>query len=163
MQTISKDKIKQKLTSFFSFESLNSDSKENNITLNIEDINKITKNKDLLVMSSAEQYCLNSAKKAIKLIILDFEKNNKLLTAADGILVYFQVNSNYNVMDFAEAMEIIYDRWNDKSILKEPDVIFGVSFNSDYKDNYVKATMFMGYSNKSKSSYSNNYILSSSI
>lgn len=161
MKILSKEKIKKELDAVCSVEYL--DTEENNIILNIADIDKITNNKYLLVMSSFEQDCLNSAKKAIELIVLDFEENNKLLIEADGILVCFQVNSNYNIMDFAEAMEIIYSRWNDKAMLNEPDVIFGVSCNSNLKDNYVKATIFMGYSKEENFSYSNNYILSSSI
>ena len=163
MKILSKENIKKELTAVFSVEYLGSETEENNIILNIEDINKITNNKHLLVMSSFEQYCPNSAQKAIELIVLDFEENNKSLIEADGILVCFQVNSDYNIMNFVEAMEIIYSRWNDKAMLNEPDVIFGVSCDNRLKDDYVKATVFMGYSKKINASYANNYISISSI
>jgi len=130
----------------FMIECLNLDSDSNDIILDIEDINTITKNKDLLIMSSFEQHGTCSAKESIKLILLDFEENNLFLMEADGILVYFQVNSNYNIMDFAEAMKVIYDRCKYKDMIKEPNTIFGVSCDNGLKSDYVKVTIFVGYS-----------------
>lgn len=128
------------------------------LDLDIEDINIITNNKDLLVMSASEQCGFNSMLKAIKLAVSDFEENKLSLIEADGILVYFQVNSNYNMMDFAEAMEIIHDSSSrDIYLTEEPDVIFGVSCNDNLEDNYVKVTVFISYSKQKKGSYANNY------
>ena len=141
---------------FFAVECLDSDSENNSILLDIEDINQITKNKDLLVMSASKYSGSNSAQEAIKSAILDFEKNNLSLKEADGILIYFQINSDYEIMKIAEAMEIIYNKCENKIMYLEPDVIWGTSCVNDFKNDYVKATVFIGFSKKGK--YGNNYI-----
>jgi len=129
----------------FTIECLDTKSISNDIILDIEDINNIINNKDLIIMSSDKCCGLNSAVEVIKLIILDFEKNKFSIRESDGILVYFQVNSNYKITNFADAMEIIYD----KCINIEPDIIWGVSCDNNFRDDYVKATVFVSYS-KSK-------------
>jgi len=142
---------------FFAVEYL--DSKTSSIILDIEDVNQIRKNKDLLVMSATECSGNNSAQEAIKSAVLDFEKNNLLLKEADGILVYFQTNSNYEIMKIGKAMEIIYDRCESKIMDQEPDVIWGMSCDDSLSYDYVKVTIFIGYAKKTK--YVNNYIVKS--
>lgn len=128
----------------------------NDIKIGIEDINQITKNKNLLVVSASEYSGNNPAQETIKSAILDFEKNNLSLKEADGILVYFQVNSDYEIMDISEAMEIINIKSKHEVMLEEPDVIWGISFDNNLKNNYVKATVFIGFSRKGK--YGDSYI-----
>ncbi|NOX16147.1 MAG: hypothetical protein GXP61_09035 [Epsilonproteobacteria bacterium] len=127
--------------------------------LDTEDINQITNNKDLIIMSSSEYCGSNSAVEVIKSIILDFEKNKFLIRETDGILVYFQVNLNYKIMSFADAVEIIYDKCEYECLSMEPDIIWGVSCDNDFEDDYVKATVFVSYSKKRKLGYANNCIL----
>jgi len=129
-------------------ECLDLDSDDNSIVLDIEDINQITKNQDLLVMSTSEYSGDNSAEKAIKSAILDFEKNNLSLKEADGILIYFQINSDYKIVEIAEAIDIVNIKCENDIILEEPDIIWGISCDNDLKNDYVKATVFIGFSKK---------------
>lgn len=117
------------------------------IEIGIEDM-KIAKSRGLLVKSVAEFSGNNSAQEAIKLAVLDFEKNNLLLKKADGILVYFQINSDYEIMEIGEAMEIIDIRCKHEVIDEEPDVIWGMSCDNSLGYDYVKVTIFIGYSKK---------------
>jgi len=141
---------------FFVSECLDGDIEDNSILLSIEDINEITDNKDLLVMSSADFNGANAMNEAINLCLYDFERNNLSLKEIDGVLIYFQINSNYEIMDISEAMGIVYDRCSSYNYIEEPDIIFGVSCDKCFEDRYVKATIFMSYSKKQ--TYSNNYI-----
>lgn len=129
----------------------------NDITLDTQDIKKILNNKDLLVMSVFEYSGLNSAKEVIKSIILDFKENQLSLIESDGILVCFQINSNYPMMEISGAMNIICDKLNSISLFDEPDVVFGTSCDDSLKDNYAKATVFMSYSKIKINNYANNF------
>ena len=50
--------------------------------------------------------------------------------------------------NFANAMEIIYHTYEYKCVNMEPDTIWGVSYDNNFEDDYVKATVFMSYSKK---------------
>lgn len=135
----------------------------NDITLDTQDIKQILNNKDLLVMSVFEYSGLNSAQEVIKSIILDFEENQLSLIESDGILVCFQINSNYPMMEISDAIDIICDKLNSISLFDEPDVIFGTSCDDSLKDDYTKATIFMGYPKNKFNSYVNNFIKQSPL
>ena len=124
----------------FQIESLNHKSTANDISLDIEDINHIVKNKATLIMGSTDSISYTDS--IIESIILDFEQNNFSLKESDGILVYFQANSNYSIMQFIDEMEIIYN----KCANIKPAIIWGVSCDDTLEDEYVKATVFMSYS-----------------
>lgn len=134
----------------------NINSEDNDIIIDYEDINTMINNKDLLAMSDFEYCCDSSAKKAIKSTILDFEENSLSLIEADAILVCFEVNLNYEMMEITDAMGIIYDKWSHIFMTEEPDVIFGVSCNNDFEDDYTKVTVFVSYSKKEKLLHVNN-------
>ncbi|MBL0707675.1 MAG: hypothetical protein JJW00_01330 [Sulfurimonas sp.] len=72
------------------------------------------------------------------------------------ILVYFQVNSNYEMMQLSEAMEGVYDRCEHLCLAIQPNIIFGVSCDNNFGDAYVKASIFVGYTEKRSFSYANN-------
>ena len=94
-------------------------------------------------MGSADS--ISSTDNIIESIILDFKQNNFSLKESTGILVYFQVNSNYSIMKFIDEIEIIYN----KCATIEPAIIWGVSCDNTLEDEYVKATVFMSYSKNS--------------
>jgi len=162
MKILSNKEFKKELAEIltydiFTVECLDLDCDSNDIVLDIQDINIITKDKYLLVMSSFEQYCLNSAKEAMKSTIIDFEENNLSLTEADGILVYFQMNSNYDTDDLIEAMQIIYDSSTKYTyITGDPDVLFGVVCDNSLKNDYAKVTVFISYSKQRRGCSANN-------
>lgn len=138
-------------------------SEDNDIRIGLEDLDYITKNKDLLVMSSANYYGDQSAQEAIQEVVQDIENNNLELINADGILICFQVNSDYSIMELSEGMDIISSKWHDEFMLIEPNMIFGVSCDNNFEDNFVKATLFISYSKKENLKYVNNFIKSSLI
>lgn len=137
-------------------ECLNISSELNDIVLDIEDINHIINNKELLTMSNSEYYGSHAIYEAIQLMVEDIEENKVSLINSDGVLVYFQINSDYPIMELSEVMNIIYSKWDEKSIIKEIDVIFGTSCDNSLEDDYVKITIFVSYSKKV--SYVNNLI-----
>lgn len=139
-------------------ECLNISNELNDIILDIEDINHIINNKDLLIMSAFEYRGNNALREAMKLTVKDIENNKLLLINADGILVYFQVNSDYPMMKLSKAMDVINRQWYEKFIINEPDVIFGISCNNDLENDYVKITIFASFSKKEDFSYINNLI-----
>lgn len=118
------------------------------IIINEEDINQLTSNKDILVMATDEGNDANSAIEAMKSIVLEFEENELFIEEADSILVYFQINSSYNIMNIGEAMNIIHDKLDAKYVTKNPYVFFGTSRNDSFKCNDVKVTVFIGYYSK---------------
>ena len=126
----------------FQVKSLNHKSSSNDIILDIEDINHIVDKKDILIMSSADS--TTSTDNIIESIVLDFEQNNFFLKESDGILVYFQANSNYSIMQFIYEIEIIYN----KCATMKSNIIWGVSCDETLEDEYVKTTIFMSYSQK---------------
>jgi len=112
---------------------------------------------NLIIMGSCKYCGISSLEKVIKLIILDFEKNEFFIKNADTILIYFQVNKNYEIMSFTDEIDMIYGKCESISV-KEPDVIWGVSFDDTFEDDCIKATMFASYSKKEKTVYDNNFI-----
>ncbi len=136
---------------------------DNDIILDNEDINIITKNKDLLTMTIAEYSGPYAAQEAIKSAILDFEENMLPITEADGILVYFKMNTNHPIMELAEAMEIIHDKYESIYPSNDLNVIFGVSCDDSMKEDCVKASVFISYLKEKNSSYANNYITESPL
>ena len=139
-------------------ECLNISSELNDIILDIEDINHIINNKDLLAMSASEYRGYNAPQEAMKLTVEDIENNKLLLINADGILVYFQVNSDYPMMKLSEAMDVINRQWNVEFIINEPDVIFGISCNNNLEDDYAKITIFANFSKKDTKRVTRNFI-----
>ena len=135
----------------------------NDITIDIEDIHLITKDKDLVVMGVYENSSAKAAYKIISTIISDFEDNELSLMHIGGKLVYFQISSSYNVMKLADAMDIIDNKYDTAYITDELYVTFGTSCDDSLGIDYVKATVFMGYSKKENLKPANNFIEGSSI
>jgi len=123
-------------------ECIDTNSESNDIILDIEDINYIIKKKDILAMSSSTQYGIDSAKKAIESIIFDIKNNISPIDKADGAIVFYQVNSDYKTAPLIEAMMIMND-----TLCKEADVIFGITCDDKVKNNFLKATVFISYTN----------------
>ena len=137
------------------------DDELNSCILSMEDIDCITKNKDVLAMSVFEQCGYNSAQEVIKSIVLDFEKEKLSLMKTDGILIYFQTNSNYQIMDISEAVGIIQNKSDDIYTTEQPELIWGISCDNELEDDYMKATVFISYSKKIDFGYVNNFITTS--
>ena len=149
MKILSKEEI------IIEFEKLQTFGK-NDILLDEEDINQVLNDKDLVAMGVCEKSSETSSFDAMSSIVMDFEENNLLLNNVDGILINFQLNSSYELIRLVEAMDVIYSKCKSNNINNEPDTIFGVSCNNDLKDDYVKVTMFVGYSKKGSLKYVNN-------
>jgi cell division GTPase FtsZ len=142
--------------SVFTVEELDLDNGSGNILLSNEDIDIVTKNKNLLVMSISEFSGSYAGIEAIKSAVLDFEENELFLKDADGILVNFKMHTNYLIMELAEAMDIINDKLCDVYIDNEPNVIWGLSCDDNMKEDCVIATVFISYSKQRRGSYVNN-------
>ncbi len=127
------------------------------IVLDMADINHAIMKKDKIIMGSCAYCGANSSVEVIKSIILDFEKNGFFIKNADGVLICFQTNMNYKIVSFADAMEMIYDKFEPMSS-KEPDVIWGVSCDDTLEDDYTKATIFISFTKKKKFDCVNNFI-----
>lgn len=128
----------------------------NDITIDSEDIDIVTKNKNLLVMSISEYSGSYAGIEAIKSAVLDFEENELFIKDADGILVNFKMHPNYLIMELAEAMDIINDKLCDLYIDNEPNVVWGLSCDDNMKEDCVIATVFISYSKQRRGSYVNN-------
>ena len=151
MKILSKVEVKIELESIVS-------NGNNDISLDIEDINLITKNKDLVVMGVYENCSDEAAYKVISSMVSDFEDNELSLMNVDGILLYFQISSSYNLTNLTYAMEIIDNKCDTVYITDEPYIIFGTSCDDSLDIDYVKATVFMGYSAKENLKPANNFI-----
>jgi len=149
MKIVSKEEVEKVLVDILS-------TSDNNIIVHEDDVNILTSDKELLAMSVAQRSGSNSARETINSAVLDFQKKDLLLTQADSILVYFQVHSNYDVMSLSDAMEIIYSIFKDVYVLNEADILFGIACDDSLENDYVKTTMFMGYSKQKKLEYVNN-------
>jgi len=130
----------------------------NDITIDAKDIDTITKDKDLLMMSVFECSDSYAAEQAIQSIVLDFEENKLSLAEVEGILVSFRMNTNYPIMELAGAMEIIHDKLSEIYTYEEASSIWGLSCDNDMKENRVKATVFISYSKQRRGTYANNCI-----
>ncbi len=138
MKILSKEEVKIELDKILTYGA-------NDITIDIEDINLITKDKDLVVMGVYENSSDKAADKVISSIVSDFEDNELSLMHIGGILVYFQISSSYNVMKLVDAMDIIDNKCDTAYITDEPYVTFGTSCDDSLGIDYVRATVFMGY------------------
>ena len=151
MKILSKEELKIELDNILTYGA-------NDITLDIEDINLITKDKDLVLMGVYENSSTKAAYKVISSIISDFENNELSLMNVDSILVHFQISSNYNLIKLTDAMEIIDNKCATAYMIDEPYVTFGTSCDDSLDIDYVKATVFMGYSEKENLKPANNFI-----
>lgn len=135
----------------------------NDIKLEVEDIDTVTKNKDLLVMSVSEYSGSHAAKKAIQFTVLDFEENGLSLKESDGIIVSYKMNTNYQIMELAGAMEVIHDKLIEIYTDDEPSVIWGISCDNNMKEDCIKASVVISYSKQRRCTYANNYITGSLV
>ena len=136
MKILSKEEFEKELENIVTY--------GDDIAIGKEDLHCGTKN-DLIIMDSCEYCGANSSVEVIKSIILDFEKSGFFIKNADSILIYFQVNTNYKIVNLADAINIIHEECESISI-KEPSVIWGFSCDDTLEDDYAKATIFISFS-----------------
>lgn len=129
---------------------------DRNISMDDDDKMHVLYNKRLVVMHISEFIGSNAAYQATMQAITDLEKNNFMIREVDGILIHFLSNSNYELLKFSEAMDVIYKKL-DPSTLNEPDVLFEVSHDNNENEDYVKVTIFISYYEK-KMLYTNNVV-----
>jgi len=139
MKILSKEQVEAQLSS------IQRDCK-NDIFLDMEDIELITKDKDSVMIGVCENKSNNSSSKIITSIINDFENNRPPLTKLDGILVYFQVHSKYDTCMMLDAMEIVYNKYDNQSIDNQIYILFGTYCNDKLDIDYAKVTVFFALS-----------------
>lgn len=151
MKILSKEEVKIELDKIITYG-------VNDITIDIEDINIIIKNKDLVVMDVYENSSDEAAYKIINSIVSDFKNNELPLMHIGGILVHFKISYNYNVRKLGDAMDIIDNRYDTAYITDEPAIAFCTSCDDSLDIDYVKATVFIGYFKKEEPKYVNNFL-----
>ncbi len=142
MKILSKEELKIELDNILTYG-------VNDINPDAEDISLITKDKDLVLMGTYENSSAKTAHKVISSIIPDFEKNGLSFADVNAIFVHFQINTDYNLRNIEDAMKIIYNKCDAVYFTEEPDVMFSTSCDDSLDIDYVKATVFVGYSKKS--------------
>lgn len=109
---------------------------ENDINLDFADLQVLMSNKGMALMGIGEYEGENAAYEAIK-IAFEFPLfDNMSINGVMGVLVHFNVNPNFPMIEISEAMEVVHE-----SVHEDAEIIFGTSTDESLSENYVKITL----------------------
>jgi len=112
---------------------------ECDINLDFYDLETIMNHKGVAFIGIGEGKGIDSANEAVTqsiehaLLVKDVA-----LSKANGILIHFNVHTDFPITKIVEAMDIIYESASD-----DAEIIFGTTTDKSLNDKYVKATMIL--------------------
>lgn len=109
---------------------------DSDINMDFADVRTAMSHRGLALMGIGECSGSNAAYEAIKSAIESPLFDNMSINGAMGVLVHFDIHSDYPLTEISDAMQIIYD-----SADEEADVIFGTTTSSSQEPDRVKITI----------------------
>lgn len=109
---------------------------QDDINVDFADVKTVMSHRGLALMGIGESSGSNAAQEAIKHAIESPLFDNMSIKGAMGVLVHFQVNPNYPLIDLMKAMEVVYENADD-----DAEVIFGTTTNGEIDMDRVKITI----------------------
>ena len=133
MKEISKEELIEEITQI-------NTTNLNNINIDNDDIEILSKNKELILMSAFKYIGVDASDKAMQLILSDLDSEGVQISKADSLLFIFEIHPDYELINISDSMNIIHEVADSQA-----DVIFGTSININNKPDYVKITCFLGF------------------
>jgi cell division protein FtsZ len=109
---------------------------ESDINTDFADVKTIMEHRGLAILSVGESVGDDAAVEAITNAIESPLLDNLSIKGALGVLIHFQINPNFPLLQIQSAMDIIHD-----SADEDADIIFGTTTNEKLADNEVKITI----------------------
>ena len=121
---------------------------ESDINTDFADVRTIMEHKGSAILSVGESVGEEAAVEAITNAIESPLLDNLSINGAMGILIHFQINPNFPLLQIQAAMNIIHDNAHE-----DADIIFGTTSNEKLADDEVKITIVAtGFGNESQDS-----------
>ena len=111
---------------------------KDDINLDFYDLQTVMSHKGMALVGIGKDEGINSANEAIKQSIGHALLENISLNEATGILIHFNVHTDFPIIKIAEAMKIIHEGAND-----DVEIIFGITTDKSLNDEYVKVIMIL--------------------
>ncbi|MDF1878108.1 hypothetical protein JHD46_00485 [Sulfurimonas sp. SAG-AH-194-C20] len=126
---------------------------ENDINLDFEDFKIILSHGGMVFSGIGEYEGKSAAIEAVQLAIKNSSLDYSLMDKITGVLVHFVIHPDLEIINLAEAMELINENANE-----EAEIIFGTTTKNSVSKSCVKATvLFTGYEkNEYKNTILNN-------
>lgn len=109
---------------------------DNDVNVDFADVKKVMQNKGLALMgigeAQGEDAATEAAKKAIESPLFD----NLSINGAKGVLISFEINPNYSLLEIHQALQLI-----NEAASEDADIIFGTITSADIPNDYVKVTI----------------------
>jgi len=109
---------------------------ESDINTDFADVKTIMEHKGSAILSVGESVGDDAAVEAVTNAIESPLLDNLSIKGAHGVLIHFQINPNFPLLQIQSAMNIINDNAHE-----DADIIFGTTSNEKLADNEVKITI----------------------
>ncbi len=109
---------------------------ENDINTDFADLKTVMQNKGLALMGIGEAQGEDAATEATKKAIESPLFDNLSISGAKGVLISFEINPGYPLLEISQALQLISEAASD-----DASIIFGTSTSSDMPKDYVKVTI----------------------
>lgn len=109
---------------------------ENDINTDFADLKTVMQNKGLALMGIGEAQGEDAATEATKKAIESPLFDNLSISGAKGVLISFEINPDYPLLEISQALQLISEAASD-----DASIIFGTSTSSDMPKDYVKVTI----------------------
>ncbi len=111
---------------------------EGDINLDIADLKTILAHNGPAFFGTAQKCTYNAAHISVEEAIKNATIKNHLLSDMQGIMVYFSIHPDYEIMQLSHAMEIFYEHTH-----YDAEIIWGTTTNSSLGKEYVKAVIIL--------------------
>lgn len=109
---------------------------ENDINTDFADLKTVMQNKGLALMGIGEAQGEDAATEATKKAIESPLFDNLSISGAKGVLISFEINPDYPLLEISQALQLISEAASD-----DASIIFGTSTSPDMPKDYVKVTI----------------------
>lgn len=109
---------------------------ENDINTDFADLKTVMQNKGLALMGIGEAQGEDAATEATKKAIESPLFDNLSISGAKGVLISFEINPGYPLLEISQALQLISEAASD-----DASIIFGTSTSPDMPKDYVKVTI----------------------
>ena len=109
---------------------------ESDINADFADVKTIMSHKGLAILSIGEAVGDDAAVEAVKNAIESPLLDNQTIDGAMGVLIHFNINPNFPLVQIQNAMQIIYEKADE-----DADIIFSTTSSDKLAENEVKITI----------------------
>jgi cell division protein FtsZ len=111
---------------------------ESDISLDIADLKTIFAHKGLAFFGTAKTSSKDAVLLAIKEALKSAQIKDKSLSDMQGVLIYFSIHPDYEMMKLAHAMEILYEQTH-----YDAEIIWGTTTDKSLSKEFVKAVVLL--------------------